>query len=207
MAINKLPRLTAIVVLADSNGRGSSSFSRFWDSAMTAIENNEDSLNDTDGQLSAAIDRIDSAETDLNAAVEKINQILSGEVGFDVLNVNGATTDTLGSAVSKDVGTSGNAIPALDTDNEWSGAQVFDLIVNSLVGFAVNGTQVVGAQVTGWTMSTGTDNVGAFNADQTQTVSAAYVQTEAQSTQDDLLAARQRIKALEDAMRQHGLID
>ena len=64
--------------------------------------------------------------------------------------------------------------------------------------FTVNGVQVVGARVSGFTAATGTAYRGAFNANQTSdaaTVAAGLVET------------RQRIKALEDAFRAHGLIE
>lgn len=72
--------------------------------------------------------------------------------------------------------------------------------------FAVNGVQVVGAQVTGFTPATGTAFKGAFNADQAFTIGAAYSQSEIQALADALKESRQRTKALEDAMRAHGLI-
>ncbi len=73
--------------------------------------------------------------------------------------------------------------------------------------FAVNGVQVVGAQVTGFTPAIGTAYRGAFNADQAFAVSASYSQSEIQALADALKEARQRTKALEDALRAHGLID
>lgn len=71
----------------------------------------------------------------------------------------------------------------------------------------VAGTKVVGARETGWTAGTGTANKGAFATYAGQTVSAAYVQAEAQQTDDTAKANSQRIKALEDALRTHGLIN
>ncbi|MGP4914023.1 phage tail protein, partial [Hafnia alvei] len=66
---------------------------------------------------------------------------------------------------------------------------------------------VVGSRQTGWTASTGTALLGAFNASQTYTVSATYTQSEVSSMATGLQQARQRIKALEDALRAHGLIN
>lgn len=70
----------------------------------------------------------------------------------------------------------------------------------------IAGTKVVGAQEAGWTAGTGTANKGAFATYAGQDVSAAYVEAEAQATDDATKANSQRIKALEDAMRTHGLI-
>jgi hypothetical protein len=74
-------------------------------------------------------------------------------------------------------------------------------------GFTVGWTQVVGARQTGWTAGTGTANKGAFATYAGHTASAAYVQAEAQSTDDATKANSQRIKAIEDALRTHGLIN
>ncbi|WP_319725270.1 phage tail protein [Cronobacter malonaticus] len=73
--------------------------------------------------------------------------------------------------------------------------------------YSVNGTKVVGARQTGWTASTGSTLLGAFNASQTYSVSATYTQSEVSALATGLVQARQRIKALEDALRAHGLIN
>ncbi|MDM3281815.1 phage tail protein [Citrobacter sp. Ce104] len=78
---------------------------------------------------------------------------------------------------------------------------------NVSVSYKVAGLQVVGARQTGWTASTGTPNKGSFNADLAFTVSATYTQSEIQAIASALTAERQRTKALEDAMRTHGLIN
>lgn len=72
---------------------------------------------------------------------------------------------------------------------------------------SINGVKVLGPRQTGWTQGTGTPNLGAFNADQAFTVGAAYSQAEVQAIANELVAARKRILALEQAMRTHGLID
>jgi hypothetical protein len=68
-------------------------------------------------------------------------------------------------------------------------------------------TKVVGAREAGWTAGTGTANKGAFATYAGQDVSAAYVEAEAQATDDATKANSQRIKAIEDALRTHGLIN
>ncbi len=82
---------------------------------------------------------------------------------------------------------------------------VGDVTVSS--SYKVSGVKVVGSRVSGFTASTGSGLKGAFNASQAYTVSATYTQSEVQAMASGLTAARQRIKALEDAMRSHGLID
>ncbi len=73
--------------------------------------------------------------------------------------------------------------------------------------YSVNGTKVVGTRVTGFTSATGTALKGSFNANQSYSFSADYTRSEMQTLANGLIEARQRIKALEDALRAHGLID
>lgn len=73
--------------------------------------------------------------------------------------------------------------------------------------YSVNGTKVVGTRVTGFTSATGTSLKGSFNANQSYSFSADYTRSEMQTLASGLVEARQRIKALEDALRSHGLID
>ncbi|HAU5546377.1 TPA: phage tail protein [Proteus mirabilis] len=73
--------------------------------------------------------------------------------------------------------------------------------------YSVNGTKVVGSRVTGFTSATGTALKGSFNANQSYSFSADYTRSEMQTLASGLVEARQRIKALEDALRSHGLID
>lgn len=79
--------------------------------------------------------------------------------------------------------------------------------LNVTTSYSVGGTKVVGARQTGWTASTGTPNKSAFNADLAFTVSTTYTQSEIQAIASALTAERQRTKALEDALRNHGLIN
>ncbi|WP_423209374.1 phage tail protein [Proteus mirabilis] len=73
--------------------------------------------------------------------------------------------------------------------------------------YSVNGTKVVGTRVTGFTSATGASLKGSFNANQSYSFSADYTRSEIQTLANGLIEARQRIKALEDALRSHGLID
>lgn len=73
--------------------------------------------------------------------------------------------------------------------------------------YLVAGLQVVGPRVTGWTAATGTALLGAFNANTAYAAGAVYLQAEATAAYAGLTEARQRIIALENAMRNHGLIN
>ncbi|HHE4628113.1 TPA: phage tail protein [Escherichia coli] len=73
--------------------------------------------------------------------------------------------------------------------------------------YSVGGTKVIGARQTGWTAATGTALLGSFNANQSYTVGTTYTQSEVAAIATGLEQARQRILALEAALRLHGLID
>ncbi len=73
-------------------------------------------------------------------------------------------------------------------------------------GYKAGGNKVVGVREAGWTAATGTANKGVYATYDGQTVGAAYVQAEAQATDNAAKEASKRVKALEDALRTHGLI-
>lgn len=74
-------------------------------------------------------------------------------------------------------------------------------------GALTGNVTLVAKQNTGWTASTGTPAKGAYAVYVGQTVSAGYVQAEAQATDNAIKALAQRVKALEDAMRANQGID
>lgn len=79
--------------------------------------------------------------------------------------------------------------------------------LNVSTSYSIGGVKVVGVRNTGWTTSTGTPNKVAFDANYFVTASATYTQSNLQDLSNSVTGARQRIKALEDALRAHGLID
>ncbi|CAM6470680.1 Phage tail protein [Escherichia coli] len=79
--------------------------------------------------------------------------------------------------------------------------------LNVATSYSVGGTKVIGARQTGWTAATGTPLLGSFNANQSYTVGTTYTQSEVAALATGLQQARQRILALETALRLHGLID
>lgn len=78
---------------------------------------------------------------------------------------------------------------------------------NVSVSYKVSGTQVVSARRTGWTASTGSVNRGAFDSDLTQTIGTSYSQSEIIALENMVIDARRRLKAMEDDLRSHGLIN
>ncbi|EGH1814202.1 phage tail protein [Salmonella enterica] len=114
------------------------------------------------------------------------------------------------SALDGRVTTAENNISALQADYVSKTATTSQSLASPLnvtTSYSVGGKKVVGARQTGWTAATGTANKGAFNADLTFAVSDTYTQSEIKAIANALIAERRRTKALEDALRAHGLID
>ncbi|AXF76614.1 DNA stabilization protein [Erwinia tracheiphila] len=100
----------------------------------------------------------------------------------------------------KTIASQGEALKQINGDYVSKSATDAQSVGGSLgaTSFTVNGIQVVGGRVTGFTPATGSASSGAFNAD---------ADFDPDSAPGGLKEARQRIKALEDALRAHGLID
>lgn len=89
-------------------------------------------------------------------------------------------------------GIQGDYVSKKETANQSIGSQL------SAASFAVNGVKVIGTKVTGFTPAVGTALKGAFDANKS---------FDTETTPDGLKETRQRLKAIEDALRSHGLID
>jgi len=120
-------------------------------------------------------------------------------------------TDATRAAITPDATDNGAAFYTTDTNKLWrvsGGAWVDSFVsIDVTTGYEVSGTKVIGARETGWTAGTGTANKGAFATYAGQDCSAAYVEAEAQATDDATKANSQRIKAIEDMARAHGLMN
>lgn len=137
-------------------------------------------------RLAIAEGRIDGHESRISAAESNIDYLLDEVV-----------------AAEKDIA----SIKGDYVSKTAAGVQKLESSLDVASAYSVNGTQVVGARVTGFTASTGTALKGSFAADNNYTIGTTYSQSQVQALATDLRAARQRIKALEDAMRSHGLIN
>lgn len=145
----------------------------------TRITQNTDDISALDTRLSAAETDIATLEANsISKAVSTSQSVQASGGSFLIGNITTPTTDKL----------------------QVEGSE------NVTVSYKVAGLQVIGARQTGWTAATGTAFLGAFNANQAFTVSATYTQTEIQAMATALTETRQRLKALEDMARTHGLI-
>ena len=178
--VNHEERITAAEVeLADHEVRITANEAELADHETRITQNTAD--------ISALDTRLDTAESDISTL--ETNSVSKA------VSTSQSVQSTGGSFLV------GN-IPVPTTDKLQIGGSV-----NVSVSYKVAGLQVIGARQTGWTAATGTANKSAFNADLAFAVGATYTQTEIQALADALMAARQRIKALEDMARTHGMID
>lgn len=160
----------------------------------TRISANEAELVNHETRITQNTDDISALDTRLDTAESGISTLEANSVSKAV-STSQSVQATGGSFLV------GN-VPVPTTDKLQVGGSA-----NVSVSYKVAGVQVLGARQTGWTAGTGTANKGAFNADMTFAVGATYSQTEVQALADALRSERQRTKALEDAMRAHGLIN
>ncbi|HCJ9394969.1 TPA: phage tail protein [Escherichia coli] len=155
-------------------------------------------------------DRISKNEADIKSQALQIAGI-EGEIKavndeLDALELNVVTKSSAENQLIQQAGGSliSGPIPvASQTSDKLQSSNS----VNALVSYKVQGVQVVGARVTGFTAATGDSLKGAFNVGTVNTVGTTYNQSEVQAIANGAFSTRRRLKALEDAMRSHGLID
>ncbi|MGP3209162.1 phage tail protein [Serratia marcescens] len=152
------------------------------ESNITSLQTNVASLTTrvttAEGNITTLQGKVSTIETNyVSKAVSTSQSVQTSGGSFLVGNIATPTTDKL------QVGGSVNA-----------------------ASYKVAGTQVVGAQRTGWTAATGTAYRGTFDANQAWTIGILDI-VQIQQIANSLTQARQRIKALEDDLRAHGLIN
>lgn len=160
----------------------------------TRITANEEELADHKTRIAQNTADISALDTRLGTAEGAIDTLETNSVSKAV-STSQSVQATGGSFLV------GN-IPVPTTDKLQIGGST-----NVSVSYKVAGLQVIGVRQTGWTAATGTANKSAFNADLLFPAGATYSQTEIQALANALIEARQRIKALEDALRTHGQIN
>ncbi|WP_336842192.1 phage tail protein [Serratia nevei] len=163
-------------------------------SAEAALVNHEGRITTLEGDVDYLLDEVAAQATRLDTAESDIDTLETNSVSKAV-STSQSVQATGGSFLV------GN-VPTPTADKLQVGGSV-----NVSGSYKVAGLQVLGARQTGWTAATGTANKGAFNADQSFTVGATYTQAEVQALADALKAACQRVKALEDMARTHGMIN
>ncbi|WP_144814037.1 phage tail protein [Enterobacter sp. DE0047] len=150
------------------------------------ITANTNAINLIEVRLTTAEGKIVTLRSDVDFLLDEVIDIQA-----DIVTIQGDVTNLKNDYVSKSATASQTLLSPL----------------NVATSYSVNGTKVVGTRQTGWAAASGSALLGAFNASQTYSAGATYSQSEASNVATGLQQARQRIKALEDALRAHGLIN
>ncbi|KGD75278.1 tail protein [Tatumella morbirosei] len=174
--------------------------------AETELADHEQRLQAAETELADHEQRITAAETELSDHEKRISANET-ELSDHESRITQNTDDisSLETAQQTDRGDI-DKISADYLSKSATTSQSLSGPLNVASSYSVNGTKVIGPRQTGWTLSTGTANKAAFNADQSYTVGSVYSQTEIQAIVQALIETRQRVKALEDMAVTHGLI-
>lgn len=144
------------------------------------VSSAESTLADHDTRITDNTSRIAAAESDIST--------MQG----DVSAIDSRLTSVEGDYVSK----SETSLQSLASP------------LNVATSYSIGGVKVVGPRQAGWTAAGGNvaANIGAWNPNTLAPASATYSQTEATAVRQQLNAAEARVKAMESALRNHGLI-
>lgn len=154
--------------------------------AEQTIIDHESRITQAEGDIDNLSGRVSSAESDIDSLQSttvnheqriSANEQALGSISADYVSKSVTTPQTLASPL------------------------------NVTTSYSIAGVKVVGARVTGFTPATGTALFGGFDADLTLSVGTVYSQSEVNNIAVVLRQSRQRIKAIEDALRTHGLIN
>lgn len=138
--------------------------------------------------------------TELGKVAVKANE--SGQAAYDAKNRNDQQDLILSEQAEKINALQGDTVSLSKTQRQ---SLASPLDVSS--AYSVNGVKVIGPRQTGWTAASGPVSKGGFHAGTLFPVDDNYNKGQLEAIANGLLEARQRIKALEDALRSHGLID
>lgn len=137
---------------------------------------------------------------DLGKVAVKANE--SGQAAYDAKNRNDQQDLILSEQSEKLNALQGDTVSLSKTQRQ---SLASPLDVSS--SYFVNGVKVIGPRQTGWMAASGPDSKGSFHAGTPFPVDDNYNKGQLEAIAHGLREARQRIKALEDALRSHGLID
>ncbi len=171
-------------------------------------------LEDHESRISALRVEVDDHEIRITGNTTAISalsvRVTTAEGNITTLQADVSELQTNVSSLTTRVTSAEGNITTLQGDyvsKSTTASQTLASPLNVTASYSVGGTKVVGARQTGWTAGTGTALLGAFNANQSYTASATYTQSEINAIIAGLIQARQRILALENSDRAHGLIN
>lgn len=178
---------------ANEAGAGAYDAQQRNDAQDQSIENLEQRAASGEEKLEKQEQRISSVEQSLSSLSDRI---AANEDDIGDLQQHATATDLAISNLTNDY-----------VSKSATTSQTITSPININTSLSVNGTKVVGVRQTGFITATGTAHKGAFDASLYPIISATYTLSEQYAMRDALVLTRQRVKALEDAMRSHGLID
>ncbi|PWD58529.1 phage tail protein [Pectobacterium parmentieri] len=169
------------------------------DAAEATLADHEGRITANTNAISLLTVRVTTAEGQIVTLQSDVNFLIDEvvDVQADITALDGRVSNA-----ESDI----DAIQADYVSKSETASQSISSPINVTMSYSVNGTKVVGQRQTGWTAATGTAYRGAFNADTSWTIGMLNV-LQIQQISDALTQARQRIKALEDDLRAHGLIN
>lgn len=145
----------------------------------TSITQIEVRVTNVEGSITTLSGRVSTAESDISGVK---NRLSTAESNISTINSN---------YVSKSV----------------TALQTISSPISVSTSYSVNGTKVVGPRETGWTAAVGAAIKGFFDSNASFPVGATYDQALVTAIANGLIESRRRIKALEDSLRTHGLIN
>lgn len=190
-------------VAGKANDAGSGAYN-----AQVVNDRQDVTLLDHGMRITAAEDKISEHETRITTLEDDVDYLQDAvtELEADVETIK-ADYVSKSASTSQNVQSSGGAFLVGSITTPTTDVLQIGGSSNALVSYKVAGLKVIGARDIGWTAATGSGLKGAFNSSQAFSVGAAYSQAEVTAIANGLIAARQRIKALEDMCRSHGLIN
>ena len=123
----RLERLPLNIPIADKNGRPQTAFSRWWDQALTQIEDNLNHVTNAADAADAAQAAADAAQASADAAQAAAD---AAQAAADAAN---AAIAALGTAAHADTGTSGHTLPFCDGANTLADITATHLRLPALV--------------------------------------------------------------------------
>lgn len=167
-----------------------------------------------DVELADHEERITQLRVDVNNHEIRItaNTVAIAALTVRVTTAEGniVTLQTAVSSLTTRITSAETNIAAIQSDYVSKSATALQTIASPIsvsTSYSVGGVKVVGARVTGFSAMTGTALKATLNADYSETGNATYSPAQITQLFSIVKEARQKLKAHDDAMRTHGLID
>ncbi|HHR6017788.1 TPA: phage tail protein [Providencia alcalifaciens] len=171
------------------------------------LDDHEQRLKSAEETLEQHTAQLDNHETRITAAEEKI---VEHEIRLNDAELRLDDHETRLTTAESDIDYLSEKVSEIDADYVSLSRETTQILASPISvkdSYSVNGVQVIGARVTGFTASTGTASKSGFDANKTYSISSTYDQSEIQALASALTETRKSLKALEDMARAHGLID